>query len=355
MRQDLGDQRALAESLNNVGFAYFLLGDLDNAGVYWQRALELYEETGNREGVVIAGQSLGLHDLARGEWPSARARFLASLDTSRGLGIVPAEAVARGSLGRVAQLQGRYGDALEAYDEALALVGEIEDPRGLAEYTLFAAGALVELGRYEAAAERLTEAERWIAETPNREHEAELARLRGEVALGQGRPDEAEAFFESALENARGSGGFLAEMSARRGLARIALARGGAGAEAAAMALAEVVEEARRTGFATLFLEASVDRAEALWRAGSDDSARRVAREALRVTAGRDGYAGAWRLHRLLAEIHEARGDADDARRAWAMAQSEIERIREGVQGAERQAFNELPEVQRVAERAAAG
>ena len=72
-------------------------------------------------------------------------------------------------------------------------------------------------------------------------------------------------------------------------------------------------------------------------------------------TAGRDGYAGAWRLHRLLAEIHEARGDTEDARRAWSMAQSEIERIRQGVQGAELQAFDELPEVKRVAERAATG
>ncbi len=356
MRQELGDRRALAESLNNVGFAYYLLGDLDNAAVYWQRAHDLYDETGNREGVVIATQSLGLLDLARGEWPSAVERFSASLETSRGLRIPHAEAVARGHLGRVAQLQGRYGDAFAAYDQALAVVTELEDPRGLAEFTLFAAGALAELGHLEAAAERLDEAAGWVGEAPNREHEAELARLRGEVALGRGNATEARRHFRAALESAEGSGGFLAEMAARRGLARTDLARGErAGAAAAARELAELVEAARRTGFATLFLEASVDLAGAHLRSGDPAAAERVARDALRATAGRDGYAGAWRLHLALAEAHETRGQADDAARSWAMARSEIERVREGVSGAERQAFTDLPEVRRVVERAAAG
>ena len=356
MRQELGDRRALAESLNNVGFAYYLLGDLDNAGVYWQRAHDLYEETGNREGVVIATQSLGLLDLARGEWPSAVERFAASLETSRGLRIRQAEAVARGHLGRVAQLQGRYGDAFAAYDEALAIVTELEDPRGLAEFTLFTASALAELGSLDAAASRLDEAEGWVDEAPNREHEAELARLRGEVALGRGSAGEARLHFRAALESAEGSGGFLAEMAARRGLARTELARGDrAGAAAAARELAELVEAARRTGFATVFLEASVDLAAAHLRAGDPAAAEAVARDALRATAGRDGYAGAWRLHLALAEAHEARGQATDAARSWAMARGEIERVQEGVTGAARQAFTDLPEVQRVVERAAAG
>jgi hypothetical protein len=37
------------------------------------------------------------------------------------------------------------------------------------------------------------------------------------------------------------------------------------------------------------------------------------------------------------------------------MAQSEIERVRGGLRGAEQQAFLDLPEVRRVAERAAEG
>jgi tetratricopeptide (TPR) repeat protein len=293
-------------------------------------------------------------------------RFLGSLDTSRALPIPEAEAMAHGNLGRLAQLQGRYGAALESYDRAIAIVDELGDPRGLAEFTLFATGALVELGRYEAAAERLEEAAGWVGEAPSHEHEAELARLRGEVALGLGEVERAEGHFRAALESARASGGFLAEMSARRGLARAALFRtsrqGRDGEEAAAPLaakaaedLSEVVAEARGSGFATVYLETSIDLAEARLRAGDLAGAQGAARDALRATAGLDGYAGAWRLHAVQARSHEAAGDPAAAARAWSMAQSEIERVRGGLRGAEQQAFLDLPEVRRVAERAAEG
>jgi tetratricopeptide (TPR) repeat protein len=268
-----------------------------------------------------------------------------------------------GNLGRLAQLQRRYGSALESYDPAIAIVDELGDPRGLAEFTLFATGALVELGRYEAAAERLEEAAGWVGEAPSHEHEAELARLRGEVALGLGEVERAEGHFRAALESATASGGFLAEMAARRGLARAALARSARGGDGAAAPLAakaaedlsEVVAEARGSGFATVFLETSIDLAEARLRAGDLAGAQGAARDALRATAGLDGYAGAWRLHAVQARSHEAAGDPEAAARAWSMAQSEIERVRGGVRAAEQQAFLDLPEVRRVAEKSAEG
>jgi tetratricopeptide (TPR) repeat protein len=349
MRQERGDRRAIAESLNNVGFAYHLLGEYDNAGVYWQRALELYEAGGNREGVVIAGQSLGLLDLVKGEWPAALRRFLETLEASRELGMRQAEAVSLGNLGRVAQLQGRYGAALDSYGKALAAVEELDDPRGLAEFTLFRASALVELGRLEAAEEGLGRVGEWLEAGGNREQEAELARLRGELALARGDAALARRSFEDALEGARASGSFLARLAALQGLARAELAAGRP--EAAAAGLAAVVEEAEAAGCTLLVLDASDDLALALLRSGDLDGSQAVARRALLRLSGAGGYGEAWRLHRVLAEVEEARGGGPAAARAWAAAAEEVERVREGLGDDERRDFDSLPEVQRIAER----
>jgi tetratricopeptide (TPR) repeat protein/predicted Ser/Thr protein kinase len=352
MRQELGDRRAIAESLNNVGFAYYLLGEYDNAGVYWRQALDSYEQSGNRDGVVIAGQSLGLLDLVRGDWPAALRRFLGALEASRELGARQAEAVSLGHLGRVAQLQGRYGAALDSYARALAAVEELEDSRGLAEFTLFRSSALVELGRLDAAEEALARAAEWLAEGGNQEQEAELARLQGEVALARGDVAAARRSFARALELARASGGLPAELEARRGAARAELAAGRAAAAAAE--LAAVAEAAEAAGSVPVFLGVATDLAEARWLSGDAAGAEEAARRALRRLPGTAGYGEAWRLHAVLAEVQAARGEAAAAERSWSAAAGEVKRIRDGLGDEERRAFERLPEVERIAERARA-
>jgi len=299
--------------------------------------------------MVIAGQSLGLLDLARGDWPEAVRRFLEALEASRELDMRQAEAVSLGNLGRVAQLQGRYGAALDSYGKALAAVEELGDPRGLAEFTLFRASALVELGRLEAAEEGLARVGGWLAEGGNREQEAELARLTGELALARGDAERARRSFEEALEGARASGSFLARLAALQGLARAELAAGRA--PAAAAGLAAVVEEAEAAGCALLVLEASDDLALARLRSGDLDGALEAAQGALRRLSAAGGYGEAWRLHRVVAEAEEARGGGAAAARAWAAAAVEVGRVQEGLGDDERRAFEGLPEVRQIAER----
>jgi len=352
MRQELGDRRAIAESLNNVGFAYHLLGEYDNAGVYWQQALDSYRAAGNREGEVIATQSLGLLDLVRGDWPRALRRFVEALEASRELGARQAEAVSLGNLGRLAQLQGRYGAALDSYARALAVVEELEDSRGLAEFTLYRSSALIGLGSLEAAAAGLDQAERWLSEGGNQEQEAELARLRGELALARGEVASARRSFERALELARSSGGLIAELEARRGTARAELAAGRA--EAAAAELAAVADGAAAAGSVPVFLAAATDLAEARWRGGDPAGAEAAARSAVRRLAGTAGYGEAWRLHLLLAEVLGERGEEEAAERSWSAAAAEVERVRSGLEGDERRAFEGLPEVERIGERSRA-
>ena len=349
LRRELGDERAMAESYNNVGYAYYLLGEYDNAGVYWDRASRLYAEADNREGTVVARQSLGLLRLARGQWEAALADFLATLEESRGLRLAHAEAVSLGNLGRIAQHQGRYGAALASYDQAIESLEEIQDTRGLAEFQLMAADTLLELGRLDAAGERLQAARRWLAEGANREQQAEANRIEGELALARGDVPAARRAFAAAREAAEESGGAMALLAARLGLVRAELAAGQAARAAAAGR--EVLARAEALGHAVLHLQALEVLARAELAAGDPAQAAATAGRALAAARGHRPYGRAYRLHLLRSQALAAAGDAAGAAAEAARAAEEIARLRVGLEGRARRSFDQLPEVRAVDER----
>ena len=349
LRRGLGDDSAVAESLNNVGYAYYLLGELDNAAVYWDRAMALFERIDNPEGVLLTRQNRGLLHLVRADWEDALADFLATLDGSRELGLVAAEAVALGNLGRVAQHQGRYGAALGSYREALARVGELEDPRGLVEYHLMVADAALDLGLGAAAAEHLAAAGRWLAEGGNAEQRAEHARLTGEQALVGGASSEAKRQIDRAREEAEQSGSRVQQLLAALAGARFAAA-GGRPAEAARQA-DEVASGARALGHVVIEIEALATAAAARLDGGDATAAAASAGAALRLARQHAPYGAAYRLHRLRALTLEASGKGDSAA-AWSAAAAEVERLRGDLDGEARAAFDRLPAVREIESRA---
>src|SRR6185295_4038772 len=111
-----------------------------------------------------ATQNLALLELARGDWDEALKSFLAALSSSRELGMKQATAASLGHLGRLAQYQGRPAAALASFAEALGVLRELGDQRGLAEFTLAQAEVQLELGLEQAAGERLKAAEALLRE-----------------------------------------------------------------------------------------------------------------------------------------------------------------------------------------------
>jgi hypothetical protein len=172
------------------------------------------------------------------------------------------------------------------------------------------------------------------------------------VALARGDVAAARRSFARALELARASGGLAGELEARRGTARAELAAGRAAAAAAE--LAAVAEAAEAAGSVPVFLGAATDLAEARWLSGDAAGAEEAALRALRRLPGTAGYGEAWRLHAVLAEVQAARGEAAAAKRSWSAAAGEVKRIRDGLGDEERRAFERLPEVERIADRARA-
>ncbi len=346
LRRDLGDDVALAQSFGNVGFACYLLGRYDDALVYWQQGLDLASKSGDPRGVVLATQNLGQLEIARGSWEEAAKSFLASLGASRELGLKEATAVSLGNLGRLAHYAGRPGAALASYGEALAVLRELGDRRGLAEFTLASAEVEAELGMVAEAARHREAAGALLAGEKNHEQQAELERLRGEALLaagGRGDPAAASLALRAALAEATASHAIVELLAVR--LSAAGLPRGSGETREAAAALAPLERlrgEVEALGNARLRLRADEAVARAALAAGDAARAERAARDGLEQAAASGGYAGAYRLHWLLAGALERGGRRAEAATERRHSAEEITRIERDLPPGPRQAFNRL-------------
>jgi eukaryotic-like serine/threonine-protein kinase len=350
-RRDLGNNLALAQSFSNVGYACYLLGRYDDALVYWRQGLDLAKKNADPSGVVLATQNLGQLELARGEWDEAVKSFLTALRSSREIGMKEATAASLGYLGRLAQYQGRPGAALASYREALDVLKEIGDRRGLAEFTLGQAEAELELGMVDAAGEHLRAAAGLVDEGKNLEQQSELDRLRGEHLLARGASGghddrtAAAVALRQAVTEAEQSHGVVALLAARLSAASLP----GRGRSALAD-LERLRQEADALGNALLRLRADEAVARAALAAGEPARAREAARAGVELASACGGYAGAYRLHRLLAlalerggRSAEALAEASAERRR---ASEEIARVSRDLAPEQRGSFERLAEVQ---------
>src|SRR5687768_7079715 len=197
--------------------------------------MQLYEKAENREGQMLAGQTVGLLALARGEWDAAEKELLAVLQFGRELGNPLAQAFALGHLGRVAQYRGNYGAAQASIRQGLEALGTNGDARARAELSLFLAGLSFELGMMEAGSEAPGVAQGLLDVAGSLEQRAEWLRLTAIGHLRAGRLTEARRSFEEARVQAVKSGSVIARIASELGATEAALAAGESGSAMAAL------------------------------------------------------------------------------------------------------------------------
>lgn len=346
VRRTLGDQRSLAKSHNNVGYAYYLLADYGNALVYFQEALRLYRAGGDHTGGMLVTQSIGLVQLAQGPWDGAVKSFVEALGESRNEDSKSAIAMSQGYLGLAEQCQGRYGAAVRSFDQALGVLEKLRDERGVAEFSLLKAGALVELGMLPEAEALLSETERRLGPRMNHEQKATLLIVRGEMRLQGGRAREAKAAFTGAIQEAEAAHGTNRALAARLGNGK-AMAAGGDLA-GALRELRTVRQEADRLGELLLRLRCSEALAGVELARNDPAAAEASLRSGLRVLASAGAYGGAFRLHLLLARILERRGNRKESAQALGQAQVLYAKVREDLNEAQLASFGRTPEARKL-------
>jgi tetratricopeptide (TPR) repeat protein len=285
---------------------------------------------------------MGFLQITQGRWAEALKSFMETLELSREIDYKNAMAVSFGNLGVLHQYDGRYRAALTSFEEALAVLKELDDKRGLAEFTLKEAAALLELGHLDRSKAKLDAAEAWVGETGSRDQSSEYHVLLGEWHDRRGDKQAALRALDRGLEQAIASKGRAAMLRAR--IARASALE----AEPAASALRLAVREAEALGDALLRVRAAEALARTEFRRGRLGEAEESARRALRVAEACGWEAGLYRLHALLGRILEKKGEAAAAAAQYRESVRRIAKIREGLEKDLLSSFGGLPAVREV-------
>jgi tetratricopeptide (TPR) repeat protein len=304
MYQTLGNARQVGASLINVGFAYYQVGEFDNAEVYWNQAASTYAKANDFVGIVRAKQSLGLAEIARGNFRLAREAIDESLRHAEELQMAEERTIALANLADLDRVEGKLASAIEHAKKAFEQFRQREDSRGTVEMQLTESAALRDAGDWDGADAALSGL--GDADVENSEQSALVMSRRAEIALGRGHADDAAAKAAKAVEIAASAHSYGTELGARLVHARALRAqnRGKEAAKELATAragLAKYASTPLRLQLAETALE--VGGADAL----PDYRAARA--ELARLTS----YARAFEIHALAARALAKSSDAPDA------------------------------------------
>jgi tetratricopeptide (TPR) repeat protein len=185
--------------------------ELDEAELLLTRALELAGESGSVRARVGATLSYGWFLSVKGELDAAETVFEEVRQTAAELGVEPAVANALSRLGDVAWRRRDYKRAEKLYREALRITSTRGDRGFLPDLQASLAETLAALGKIDEA-ERLA-LEVQSSEKPDQPHfEIAVSAMLAAVRAAQGRDEEADGLYCSALAQAAKSGFAVLEL-----------------------------------------------------------------------------------------------------------------------------------------------
>ena len=212
LARELGDEAAVANALRNLGTLAKDEGDLERATALHSEALELSRAVGDPAGISSSLINLADAALAAGDFGHAAALARESVDLARELGHAVRETMSLLNLGLAllgsddtAGAAATFGLALELCEQltyregaavcfvGLAALTAADDPRsaarmlGAADGQLESAGAVLESGEREVAAQALGAASRALDGTEIRRARSEGAALSLGDAIGEAR------------------------------------------------------------------------------------------------------------------------------------------------------------------------
>ena len=147
IRETLGDQSAIALSLNNIGIIYARTGESDKALDYFNRALELRRNTGAKNRIAATLSNISDVYAERGEYEQALDHQRQVLTLRREVGDRGGEAISLRSLGEILLDSGDYRQARANLDEALRIAEQTGDKGTVGRALLALSRAAREQGR----------------------------------------------------------------------------------------------------------------------------------------------------------------------------------------------------------------
>jgi predicted ATPase/class 3 adenylate cyclase len=241
----LGDKRGIALALNRLGVAAWRHADYPSARALMEEDLALYRELENSDRIAWSLFGLGLLHIKLGEYSRAGALLEESLtlfrrlDNKRGMAATLTQTAAVRFVSA--------GDQTMVYpllEQGLALDREVGDKEGMAVCFLLLGSVALQKGDASTARTRGEEGLLLYREIGYREGIAEALSLLGKVEAARGDLTYARRLYEEGLTMARELGQRELIASGLEGLARITAAEGDPGEAARIWGSAEALREA---------------------------------------------------------------------------------------------------------------
>ncbi len=313
------DRGAEADAIVNLGRVCATWDSADEALDYFEHALAMLRENGDRHKAAAVVSGIGALYFDWGRYEEAADHFRDALAVMREFENPFGVAINISNLASVEDRLGRYESALAGYRRVVDLRLDIGD-FGLAAVAMMDGAALLSrLGHHDKA---LEDAQRACAMSREAQswHEGHGLNLVGLILCRLGRPDEALAYHQEALELYRRGGMAFGEAEALNGLGLVDLAHG---------RRAEAIAHHQRALELYRHIGAKAEQAETLNHLGVALHAAGDAAEAVRhhrqgaalARALGDRYEQARALHGAAVSLH-AQAQTVEARRHLAEARA---------------------------------
>jgi len=208
LARECGAREIEAESLASIGWILLSQesGSLAAVAACFERAGDIYRETGDRRGEAATAYRRGIVSRYQGDLPRARASYERALDMQREIGNRPAEAAALDALSLICRGQDDYEAAVAASEQSLVIQGEAGGPLGQAHSRANLAWVLAEQGFYAQAESFCWQALRFACESGDRGREGVALLIMGLIHYHQGDYAEVRTVLEQCRRSSRDAG-----------------------------------------------------------------------------------------------------------------------------------------------------
>ncbi|MBA2734144.1 MAG: CHAT domain-containing protein [Acidobacteria bacterium] len=226
LRREIGDPRGEAISLNHLGRIHVALGEIQKGLDFYEQALALERASGSGRAEANTLSNIGSVYYDLGETERALDFYNRSLPLYRAVGGRPREALTLTSIGAIYFSRGENEKALEFYERALAVQQKLNGRSGIAQTRLQIGLLYAKLGNKEKAFDYLNQALDFGRKIGNRYTEAEALTVIGEVYYNAGEKQKALEHFNQALPPRQASGDLQGEARTLYWIARSERDRG---------------------------------------------------------------------------------------------------------------------------------
>jgi serine phosphatase RsbU (regulator of sigma subunit)/Tfp pilus assembly protein PilF len=199
LKEELGEQEGVANSLNNIGAIYRVQGDIPKALEYYHKSLKIQEEIGSKRGIASSLVNIGYVYNHQGESTKAIEYYHKSLKIQEELGDKRGLAYSLNNIGTIYETQNDKPKALEYFNEALLLQEELGDDMGIAYSLGNIGGVYQKQGDYDKAIKYYNKSLKIQTESGDKDGVAASLRNIGYIKLAMGNISEAQDYTERSL------------------------------------------------------------------------------------------------------------------------------------------------------------